>query len=66
MQFLSSIESTLPILLIIALGYWLRKQGWFADSFAGNLSKLILNIALPAGIFVSILNISFFLLVELL
>lgn len=56
MQFLSSIESTLPILLIIALGYWLRKQGWFADSFAGNLSKLILNIALPAGIFVSILK----------
>ncbi|MGV6989528.1 AEC family transporter [Testudinibacter sp. P80/BLE/0925] len=56
MQFLSSIESTLPILLIIALGYGLRKKGWFADSFGGNLSKLILNIALPAGIFVSILK----------
>ncbi|MGR6981392.1 AEC family transporter [Testudinibacter sp. P27/CKL/0425] len=56
MQFLSSIESTLPILFIIVLGYGLRTAGWFADSFAGNLSKLILNIALPAGIFVSILK----------
>ncbi|KAE9530418.1 AEC family transporter [Testudinibacter aquarius] len=56
MQFLSSIESTLPILFIIALGYGLRKKGWFADSFGGNISKLILNIALPAGIFVSILK----------
>ncbi|MDH2999380.1 malate permease [Chelonobacter oris] len=56
MQFLASIESTLPILFIIALGYGLRKKRWFADSFGGNLSRLILNIALPAGIFVSILK----------
>ncbi|SMB86896.1 hypothetical protein SAMN05660772_02616 [Pasteurella testudinis DSM 23072] len=54
--FFTSIESTLPILFIIALGFYLRRAGWFADSFGGNISKLILNIALPAGIFVSILK----------
>lgn len=36
------------------LGYVLRKIGWFADSFAGNISKLITQVALPASIFISV------------
>ena len=43
-------------MLIIALGFYLRNKGWFADSFAGNISKLIMNIALSASIFVSVLT----------
>ena len=53
MIFLTAVESVLSIVLIIALGFYLRNKGWFADSFAGNISKLIMNIALPASIFVS-------------
>lgn len=56
MIFLTAVESVLAIVLIIALGFYLRSKGWFADSFAGNISKLIMNIALPASIFVSVLT----------
>ena len=56
MIFLTALESVLSIVLIIALGFYLRNKGWFADSFAGNISKLIMNIALPASIFVSVLT----------
>lgn len=41
---------------MIALGYILRQRGWFADSFGGNISRLITNVALPASIFVSVLK----------
>lgn len=56
MAFLTSVESILSIILIIALGFLLRQKGWFADSFSGNISKLIMNVALPASIFVSVLK----------
>mgnify|MGYP003601689987 FL=1 len=56
MIFLTAVESVLSIVLIIALGFYLRNKGWFAASFAGNISKLIMNIALSASIFVSVLT----------
>ncbi|MGT2847221.1 AEC family transporter [Streptococcus massiliensis] len=54
--FLTSIESIIPIIVIIILGYFLQIRGWFEDSFGGNLSKIIMNVALPASIFVSVLK----------
>ena len=54
--FLTSIGSILSIVLLIALGYILKEKEWFSDSFSGNISKLIMNIALPASIFVSVLK----------
>ena len=54
--FLTSIESIIPIIVIIALGYFLQQRGWFAESFGPNLSRLIMNVALPASIFVSVLR----------
>ncbi|VEB23783.1 AEC family transporter [Avibacterium volantium] len=56
MLFLTALENILSIVLIIALGFCLRHKGYFADSFTGNISKLIMNIALPASIFVSVLS----------
>lgn len=53
---LTAIQSILPILLIISLGYELQKLGWFSDDFMATLSRFILNIALPAGIFSSVLQ----------
>lgn len=52
--FLTSVSSVVVIVLIMALGYLLRKFGWFNDSFASNISNLITKIALPASIFVSV------------
>lgn len=54
--FISSIGSILSIVLLIVLGYILKEKNWFSDSFSGNISKLIMNIALPASIFVSVLK----------
>ena len=54
--FISSIGSILSIVLLIVLGYILKEKNWFSDSFSGNISKLIMNIALPASIFVSVME----------
>ena len=56
MIFLTTVESVLSVVLLIALGFVLRQRGWFADTFAANISRLIMNIALPASIFVSVLT----------
>ena len=34
----------------------MQVRGWFDDSFGGNLSKLIMNVAMPVSIFVSVLK----------
>ena len=54
--FLTSITSIIPIIAIIILGYILQVKGWFGDDFGPNLSRLIMNVALPASIFVSVLK----------
>ena len=54
--FLTSITSIIPIIAIIVLGYILQVKGWFGDAFGPNLSRLIMNIALPASIFVSVMK----------
>ncbi|MCH8624125.1 AEC family transporter [Lactiplantibacillus plantarum] len=52
----NSIQSVLVVVLIMILGFVLRRAGWFDDKFAGTISKFIKNIALPASIFVSVLS----------
>ena len=54
--FLTSITSIIPIIAIIILGYILQMKGWFGDAFGPNLSRLIMNVALPASIFVSVMK----------
>ncbi|WP_057743535.1 AEC family transporter [Liquorilactobacillus capillatus] len=54
--FLTSLSSVGQIILVIALGYFLRRKGKFDDSFKGSISFLIMNIALPLSIFVSVLD----------
>ncbi len=56
MAFLSSVENILSIILLILLGYILKEKKWFDDNFGNQISKLIMNIALPASIFVSVLK----------
>ena len=54
--FLTSLQNVLPIILIIVLGYVLRKINWLNETFASQASKLIMNVALPASIFVAVLR----------
>jgi auxin efflux carrier (AEC) len=56
MIFFQSIQSVLSIILMIALGSILKRQGWFDESFGKSISSLITRVALPASIFVSVLK----------
>ena len=56
MIFLTSLGSIFPIIVLIAIGYILRKRHWFHHTFSENVSKLITNVALPCSIFYSVLK----------
>ncbi|MDU1300164.1 MAG: malate permease, partial [Veillonella sp.] len=49
MVFLTSLQSIIPIVLLISLGYILKGRGMFHPIFSGNLSRFIMSVALPAG-----------------
>jgi len=54
--FITSLDSVAEIVIVIALGYWLRSSGRLGDEFKENISFIIMKIALPASIFVSVLK----------
>ncbi|GAF40660.1 mleP1 protein [Agrilactobacillus composti DSM 18527 = JCM 14202] len=54
--FLTSVSSVVEIVLVIALGYYLRRTKRFDDKFKGSISFLIMNVALPLSIFVQVLT----------
>lgn len=54
--FLTSIQSVLSIVIMMAVGYFCRAKGWFGDKFSKGLSQVIMKIALPCGIFMSMLK----------
>ena len=56
MVFLTSLQSIISIVLLIALGYILKGRGMFNDTFSSNLSRLIMSVILPAGVFVSVFH----------
>lgn len=56
MVFFQSIQSVITIILMMALGYFLKKFKWFDDNFGKSISALITKVALPASIFVSVLK----------
>lgn len=48
MDFFSSLESILSIIIMICLGYELTRKGWFDENTARTFATLVTNIALPA------------------
>lgn len=52
----TSISSVLEIVLVIALGFFLKSKNKLSPDFKKNISFLIMNIALPCSIFVSVLT----------
>ncbi len=47
---------TLPIFIIVFLGWFLRRTDWLTDSFIHSGSKLVFTIALPALLFIKVLE----------
>jgi predicted permease len=54
--FVTSIQSVLAILIMIAVGYFTQGLNWFDDNFSGSISKLIMKVALPASIFMAMMQ----------
>ena len=50
------INDIVPILVIMILGYLCGKFSFFDDDQRQGLNKLVLNIALPAALFISIVS----------
>ena len=53
---IQALSSMVTILEVITLGYLLQAKGWFQEGFSKSIADLILKIALPASIFVSVLK----------
>jgi malate permease and related proteins len=56
-QSFTIINRVLPILLLLIVGYWLRRRSLIAEKTIADLRWLVVNLALPAVLFVSFLNI---------
>ena len=48
---LFSLNSTVPLFLVMALGYVLRRTGFFDDSFVAAANKLVFYVTLPVMLF---------------
>jgi len=53
------INRVLPILLLIFLGNWIRRKNFVTENTVNDLRKLVVNLALPAVLFISFLGIEF-------
>lgn len=46
-----SLNATMPVFLVIVIGWVLNRMGFFSDSFLSCANKLIFNVCLPVMIF---------------
>lgn len=54
--FITSLQSVAEIIIVIALGYWLKNSGKITSEFKEDIEFIIMKVALPASIFVSVLK----------
>ena len=54
----TSLNAVLPIVLLIALGYFLRHIGFMQDGFLKGSKNLVFKVLLPCSLFVNIYSIS--------
>jgi malate permease and related proteins len=53
------ISQVLPILLLLGMGHGLRRTGFISETTVGDLRKIVVNLALPAVLFTSFLEVGF-------
>ena len=51
------INRVLPIILLIALGFWTRRSGFLTPRTIDELRKIVVNLALPAVLFIAFLDL---------
>ena len=58
MLILDALGRVLPVLLLFGLGAVLRRTGFLAETTVADLRRLVLNITLPAALFLTFLRVS--------
>ncbi|MCC6094674.1 MAG: AEC family transporter [Eubacterium sp.] len=54
-----SMNATLPIFLVMMLGYFFRRTGIIDESFAGKMNTFVFKIALPVSLFSQLDSVDF-------
>ena len=55
-HFIFSLNATIPIFLIIVVGYILKQRGMFNDNFVSVINKFVFKVSLPVLLFRDIAN----------
>ncbi|MCM1178865.1 MAG: AEC family transporter [Clostridium sp.] len=50
-NFMYSMNATMPIFLVMILGWWLKRIGFLTDEFVSVADKLVFKVALPVFVF---------------
>ena len=58
-SFIFSLNTTLPVFLVIAAGMLLKKLGVFSESYASMTDRFVFKVALPVLLFKDIANMDF-------
>ena len=58
MIYLEAFSKVLPVILLFILGAFLRKTHFLGESTVGDIKKLIVNITLPAVLFLAFAGVS--------
>lgn len=58
MLYLEAFSKVLPVILLFLLGAFLRKTRFLAEGTVGDLKKLIVNVALPAVLFLAFAGVN--------
>lgn len=61
---MTAVNAIMPILLMILLGYVLRRINFFNDNFIKISNKLVFNVCLPVMLFVNIYDIEGFYIIQ--
>lgn len=56
----TAVNAVLPIILLILLGYFLKRKGFLTESFLKIGNKLVFKVCLPCMLFVNVYNIESF------
>ena len=54
---LFALNGTMPIFLLIVIGYILKRVGWLDEAFAGKLNTLVFRFLLPALLFADLATV---------
>ncbi len=56
-QAIEIINRIFPIVLLLFLGFWLRRTNFLSEDIVEGMKKIVVNIALPAVLFLSFLQV---------